>query len=46
MEERTEILPGLPAVAGKPVHIGIDGGKGAPVGPSETSATAVAFQHD
>src|ERR1051325_2667591 len=27
MEERTGILPGLPAVAGKPVHIGFDGGR-------------------
>ena len=27
MEEGTGILPGLPAVAGKPVHIGFDGGR-------------------
>src|SRR6476646_8592797 len=27
MTEATEILPGLPAVAGKPVHIGFDGGR-------------------
>jgi Transposase DDE domain group 1 len=27
MGEGTEILPGLPAVAGKPVHIGFDGGQ-------------------
>jgi hypothetical protein len=26
MAEGTGILPGLPAVAGKPVHIGFDGG--------------------
>jgi Transposase DDE domain group 1 len=26
MAEGTEILPGLPAVAGKPVHVGFDGG--------------------
>jgi len=27
MEEGTGILPGLPAVAGKPVHVGFDGGR-------------------
>ena len=27
MDEGTGILPGLPAVAGKPVHIGFDGGR-------------------
>jgi DDE family transposase len=27
MEESTGILPGLPALAGKPVHIGFDGGR-------------------
>ena len=27
MGESTGILPGLPAVAGKPVHIGFDGGR-------------------
>ena len=27
MEEGTGILPGLPAVAGKPVHVGFDGGQ-------------------
>ena len=27
MDETTGILPGLPAVAGKPVHIGFDGGQ-------------------
>jgi Transposase DDE domain group 1 len=27
MEEDTGILPGLPAVAGKPVHVGFDGGR-------------------
>jgi Transposase DDE domain group 1 len=27
MEEGTRILPGLPAVAGKPVHVGFDGGR-------------------
>src|SRR6202046_1589024 len=27
MDEATGILPGLPAVAGKPVHIGFDGGR-------------------
>ena len=27
MEEATGILPGLPAVAGKPVHVGFDGGR-------------------
>ena len=26
MAEGTGILPGLPAVAGKPVHVGFDGG--------------------
>jgi hypothetical protein len=26
MAEGTEILPGLPAVAGKPVHVSFDGG--------------------
>jgi hypothetical protein len=26
-EEVTGILPGLPAVAGKPVHVGFDGGQ-------------------
>jgi hypothetical protein len=27
MAEGTGILPGLPAVAGKPVHVGFDGGR-------------------
>ena len=27
MDESTGILPGLPAVAGKPVHVGFDGGR-------------------
>jgi hypothetical protein len=27
MDESTGILPGLPVVAGKPVHIGFDGGR-------------------
>jgi hypothetical protein len=27
MGEGTGILPGLPAVAGKPVHVGFDGGR-------------------
>ena len=27
MAESAEILPGLPAVAGKPVHFGFDGGR-------------------
>jgi len=27
MEEGRRILPGLPAVAGKPVHVGFDGGR-------------------
>jgi hypothetical protein len=27
MDEPTGILPGLPAVAGKPVHVGFDGGR-------------------
>jgi len=27
MAEATGILPGLPAVAGKPVHFGFDGGR-------------------
>ena len=27
MDEGTGILPGLPAVAGKPVHVGFDGGR-------------------
>src|ERR1700735_5280592 len=27
MDEATGILPGLPAVAGKPVHVGFDGGR-------------------
>jgi hypothetical protein len=27
MEEGTGILPDLPAVAGKPVHVGFDGGR-------------------
>lgn len=27
MDEGTEILPGLPAVAGKPVHVAFDGGR-------------------
>ena len=27
MEEGTGILPGLPAVAGKPIHVGFDGGR-------------------
>jgi hypothetical protein len=27
MDETTGILPGLPAVAGKPVHVGFDGGR-------------------
>ena len=27
MDEVTGILPGLPAVAGKPVHVGFDGGR-------------------
>jgi hypothetical protein len=27
MDDGTRILPGLPAVAGKPVHIGFDGGR-------------------
>jgi len=27
MTERTGILPGLPAVAGKPVHVAFDGGR-------------------
>jgi hypothetical protein len=27
MEEGTVVLPGLPAVAGKPVHVGFDGGR-------------------
>jgi DDE family transposase len=26
MDEGTGILPGLPAIAGKPVHVGFDGG--------------------
>jgi DDE family transposase len=27
MDEATGILPGLPAVAGRPVHVGFDGGR-------------------
>jgi hypothetical protein len=27
MDEATGILPGLPAVAGTPVHVGFDGGR-------------------
>ena len=27
MDETTGILPGLPAIAGKPVHVGFDGGQ-------------------
>ncbi len=27
MDETTGILPGLPAVGGKPVHVGFDGGR-------------------
>jgi hypothetical protein len=27
MDDVTGILPGLPAVAGKPVHVGFDGGR-------------------
>lgn len=27
MDENTGILPGLPAVDGKPVHVGFDGGR-------------------
>jgi Transposase DDE domain group 1 len=27
MGEDTGILPGLPAVAGKPIHVGFDGGR-------------------
>ena len=27
MDDGTGILPGLPVVAGKPVHIGFDGGR-------------------
>ena len=27
MDESTGILPGLPAVAGKPVHVAFDGGR-------------------
>lgn len=27
MGEGTRILPGLPAIAGKPVHVGFDGGR-------------------
>src|SRR4051795_8794252 len=27
MAESTGLLPGLPAVAGKPVHVGFDGGR-------------------
>ena len=27
MDEATGILPGLPTVAGKPVHVGFDGGR-------------------
>ena len=27
MDEGTRILPGLPAVAGKPVHLAFDGGQ-------------------
>jgi hypothetical protein len=41
MDEGTGLLPGFPVVAGKPVHIGFDGGRLNSDAKQETSSSSI-----